>query len=442
MKVVYGNRRTGQNTQMLSLKYRKAELLPKLDINLMASYSQSMRWVTDTIPDKYNWLGTVTGSWSHNAPSGEGGRATMAENNEQTIATRFNAVYRLHPQHRFSANYLFNGFVRDVDDPMLPQAERDFQDTRYLSKQVLGITYENSFLNDRLKGTVFAKQYYQWVMLRDPLKQNNELTYIDIDRGLGHTGYGAALSFRLLDEFMLQASVEEAIRMPEDRELLGNTSEDIDPNYDLEPEKSLNVNLGFLLGPLRRGSHELTADVNVFTREIRDMITRGEEKESSPTYGYVNLEKVTSRGFDAEVAYRYKDKLTMSYNAALFKALFVSPGYSYTGDPLRNAPFFSMNGILEYHIHGLFQKHARLTLNYNYSYVHEFYYRWKSLGGYGKWMIPAQNVHDLGIVYTFPNRRLAISMNAKNLFDATVYDNWAQQKPGRTIYAKLSYRFY
>ena len=53
MEIVYGNRRTGQQTKMASLKYDKNDfLLDNLDVHTVASYTQQPL-VVDTIPDIY-----------------------------------------------------------------------------------------------------------------------------------------------------------------------------------------------------------------------------------------------------------------------------------------------------------------------------------------------------------------------------------------------------
>ncbi len=77
-------------------------------------------------------------------------------------------------------------------------------------------------------------------------------------------------------------------------------------------------------------------------------------------------------------------------------------------------------------------------MNYNFGYVHEFFRNWESLGGTGKAVIPTQMIHDLGLIYSFPNEKVTLSVNGKNLLNAQAFDNWALQKPGRAVYAKVS----
>ena len=116
--------------------------------------------------------------------------------------------------------------------------------------------------------------------------------------------------------------------------------------------------------------------------------------------------------------------------------------YVYYRDRLRNAPYFTMNCNAEYVLPDVFRKNSRLSFVYNFGYVHEFFKNWESLGGAGKAIIPTQHVHDLGLVYTFPENKITWSFNVKNIFDEQIFDNWALQKPGRAFYGKISYRIF
>ncbi|MDD3195597.1 MAG: TonB-dependent receptor [Paludibacter sp.] len=453
MEVVYGNRRTGQNTKMLNLRYDKRAIGDKLDVNAFVSVTEANRWVTDTVPHIYNWLGNrlwndrTNDYYSWNVGGGEAGKATLATNVERTLAGRANASYRLSNNHRLSANYLLNRFTRDVVDPLLPAAEQELTETRYMTKQILGLTYDTYWLSEKLKTSVFWKFYHQQVSLSDPVKINNVLTAQAVDKSNTNNGYGMALSYTFRPDWLLLASFEKAVRLPESSELLGNTSDNVDAAYNLNPESAYNFNLGVQSGPFEWGEHVLRSDVNFFFRDIRDMIMRGAESTSTGTYSFENLGQILSRGFDLEMNYNYRKKLSVNFNLSLFNARYNlrydahGKEYSYYGDRLRNAPYFTSNTYAEYDFGSVIQKNSSLRLNYNFAYIHRFFRNWESIGGAGKAVIPTQMIHDVGLLYSFPNERLSVSVNGKNLLNAQAFDNWALQKPGRAVYAKLSYTF-
>ena len=451
MQVVYGNRRTGQSTRMLNMRYEKRRILKRIDINGFMSYTQGQRWVTDTIPHIYNWLGNRLWNenkndyFSWNVGGGEAGKATLANNTENTFAARANASVEIVKHHRLNINYLINNFTRDISDPLLPLAEQQLTDTRFMRKQITGLAYDAHFFNKKLKSSLFYKYYNQTVSLKDPVRVNNVLSHVEIDKTVENNGYGAAFSYHINKKFLVLSSFEKAIRLPENTELLGNTSDNVVATYDLSPESSYNFNVGLNVGPFEKNNHMFRSDINLFYRNIRDMIMRGAENSATGNYGFENIGQILSRGFDLELGYEYNRKLMASFNLSLFNARYNlqydSHGieYSYYGDRLRNAPYFTSNTNVEYDFGAVFQKKSKLKLNYNFAYVHKFFRNWESIGGAGKATIPTQMIHDVGATYSFPDEKLTFSVNAKNLFDAQAFDNWALQKPGRAIYAKLTY---
>lgn len=454
MQVVYGNRRTGQSTRMLNMRYEKRRILKRIDINGLMSYTQGQRWVTDTIPHIYNWLGNRLWNenkndyFSWNVGGGEAGKATLANNTENTFAARANASVEIVKHHRLNINYLINNFTRDISDPLLPLAEQQLTDTRFMRKQITGLAYDAHFFNKKLKSSLFYKYYNQTVSLKDPVRVNNVLSHVEIDKTVENNGYGAAFSYHMNKKFLVLSSFEKAIRLPENTELLGNTSDNVVATYDLSPESSYNFNIGLNVGPFEKNNHMFRSDINLFYRNIRDMIMRGAENSATGNYGFENIGQILSRGFDLELGYEYNRKLMASFNLSLFNARYNlqydSHGieYSYYGDRLRNAPYFTSNTNVEYDFGAVFQKKSKLKLNYNFAYVHKFFRNWESIGGAGKATIPTQMIHDVGATYSFPDEKLTFSVNAKNLFDAQAFDNWALQKPGRAIYAKLTYRIF
>ncbi len=453
MAVVYGNRNSGQNTQMLNLKYDKRNLLPGLDVNAFTSWSNGERTVTDTINHRYNWTGNVYRknngdpiTWS---TTGEAGDATLARNKEQMLASRANLSYEFLPGQRIGAHYLFNRFTRDIDDPMLSQAERELTDTRRMSKNVAGVSIESKSFEDRLKLSAFYKYYHQRASLTDPEKVDGVYIGRKYSLSANASGYGGAVSFALFRQLTLQLSGEKALRLPDEKELLGNTTENIDPSYSLKPEESTNLNLGVLVGPFRSNGHRIGLDVNLYDRDIRNMISRSVSNSlTAETYAYENLGKVKSKGVDAEVNYGFRDMLNVSANLSVFNARFnlrydeYGTEYAYYGDRLRNAPYFTSNLNAEYNRKNLFQKGSRLTIGYNLGYVHEFFRNWESLGGTGKITIPSQWVHDIGVSYSFFDHKITASFDIRNVFNEQVFDNWALQKAGRAFYGKIIYRIF
>lgn len=459
MNRVYGSRQTQSNSRLASIQYKKNNLLIKgLNFNTFTTYSLTYRNIIDTDNRVFNWLGKVIKDYKGedllNPPGqGEAGNATMAENTEQNLSNRTNFHYHFNENHKLALNYFYDRFTRKIDDPLLPTLVRNALDTRKYQKQIIAANYESMFFSQRLKTNIFYKIYNQKVALtevryaRHPTAGYSIHTQVH-NRVIDHSGYGFTLSYRLFPKIVFIASAEKAYRLPGITELLGNTSEMVNANYSLLPEHSQNLNIGLNLGNFQHNKHTLSVETNFFIRDIRDLIIQNVPRETDNSFTYTNLGKILSKGIDFELQYDWGKKLFLtsnfSYNEARFNLEFDPFGvrYFYYKSRLRNQPYLTSNTNLEYVFDNLFQKKSRLTVNYNFGYTHQFYLNWENLGSANKITIPAQPLHDVALTYAFPNRKITLALNAKNLFDTQVFDNFALQKPGRAFYGKLTYSLF
>lgn len=457
MQVVYGNRNTHSKNRMANIKYQKRNILPNIDINTYTTFSKDERHVTDTISLIYNWLGDVPlradgtpARW--NRGGGEAGAATSATNYENTIANRSNLRYQITPNQHIGASYFINYFSRKIDDTKLPQQAREALDKRKYQKQILGINYENSLLNGRLRTNIFYKIYSQRVRLTEVTSRlANSIWNTEIkkhDRSINDKGYGITSSFAISPIMMVQLSAERAIRLPGSTELLGNTSENITPGYTLIPENSRNLNLGLIIGEIQHHQHFLNIEINLFLRDIRDMIVQAAPKNTDDFYNFENLGKVISKGIDADIKYSLQNNLywntTLSYIDARFNLEYNEQGIKYLQyrSRLRNLPYFTCNSNIEYNFREIIQKNSRLTANYNLAYTRQFFRDWENFGSANKVTIPTQVVHDIACTYQFPGQKISLSFNAKNIFNRQVFDNYALQKPGRAFFGKITYTIF
>lgn len=452
METVYGNRNTSQSTQMAKLSYQKQNLLVNgLSATIFASYSHINRMVIDTVPYIYNWLGKkvdynndgIAEKWASGA---EAGSPTLAKNPENRWAGRANLAYHFWQNHTINLNYIFSSFSRKPNDPMKPEAEQLLQDTRNLEKTVLGLTLESSWLNNRLTTSLFAKSYHQTVSLKEPINKSGQITQSQYSKTTQDKGFGYAISYQIFSKLTLLTSAEKTIRLPGHTELFGNDAENINSAYQLKPEQSNNANLGFYLGKIILGNHSFSNRTNFFYRNTKDMIRQAIASQHAETYAFENQESILSTGFDTEFNYNYKKSWVATFNAAAVNARFNKKRdqhgakYIYYGDKLRNEPYFTMNGNISHTTNRLTPNKGTTTFVYNWNYVHQFFRDWASIGGANKAIIPTQSTHDIGVTHQFKNNKIAISFDAKNIFDQQTFDNWALQKPGRAFFIKLNYK--
>ncbi len=453
MEVVYGNRRSEQDSYVANLNYSKSDVIGRLGVKAYLSYSMTDRLVIDTCATKYSWQGVpvvnTDGSiveWNNGG--GEAGEATLERNIEHNMMSRINLTYDLDRarNHTLSVNSAYTKFSRDVDDPLLSTLEQQLTETRYIDKLTASVSYDVKLLDSKLKGSAFYKFFKQSATLTDPKTVNGEIVGVDYSNSTANSGYGGAASYAIHPKLILTFSGEKAIRLPGFTELLGDAANGVESAYDLEPEKSTNFNLGVMVGALRFGKSDLNLEANLFYRNVYDMIERGEINTTDDTYGYENIGQIRSTGADANLRYGYSNRFnlsgTVSYANAVFNLQYDENGNEYAqyGDKLRNQPYLTSYADAGYHFYDLFQKGSRLSITYAMNYTHEFFKNWESFGSVNKATIPTQLTHDIGLMYTFMEGKLTLAVDAKNILNEQVFDNYALQKPGRMIYGKITFK--
>jgi outer membrane receptor protein involved in Fe transport len=451
MQVVYGDRNSKRKSEVFTLKYNKADFLLKgLTFKVDASYSFLEWQVIDTVGIMYDWAGPVRypdGSYVRYTSGAESGNAkTVAKNNDEALMARGSLSYRIHENHTIFANLLYNDFQRKVSDKYQPEALQKLRNTRDLQKNVMAFTYENLGFSGKLRTNLFYKHYFQKVTANEPHYDTTEKQYKinTTDRKVDHGSYGFTLSFALLTDLYLLGSAERALRLPSADELFGNGSDNSLQAIGLKPERSWNVNVGFSYH-YQLKEHSFGINSSVYFRDTEDMIRESIQEGRNEYTQAENLEAVLTKGFDAELTYHYADKLNVRFNVSKFDVLF-NTKYNEQGHPynyyrmqIRNEPSFKYNGQATYFLKNLFMKDSYSSIYFNINHVNGFYRNWSNVGSKNRDYIQAQYPVDLGLTYTFPKNKFALSFDIKNIFDEQIFDNYGLQKPGRAFYAKITY---
>lgn len=452
MRVVYGDRHNRRESDVFTLDYSKSDfLVDGLSLKIDGSYSLLHRQVIDTVGIQYDWRGPIKkdGEYIYYMYAGEvgaeaGGMKTAAIDKDYATMLRGSLSYRVNENHSLFANYMFNDFRREVSDEYQPAALQALVNTRDLQKNFLAFTYENLAFSGRLRTNLFYKHYFQTVVANEPKLEGNNYIVDQFQKKINHNGFGATFSFAVTPDLFILASAEKALRLPSANELFGNGSDNSSPALSLRPESSLNANLGFNYSFRLNSLHSFNLNSSVYLRDTRDMIRQTLNGQYSFTYAE-NLESVFTRGVDAEVAYNYANKLDIRFNISKFDVLF-NTQYDAKGAPynfyrmqIKNEPSLKFNGQVAYHFRDLLHRGSKTSLHGNISYVNGFFRNWANVGSRNRDYIPEQYPVDIGVTHTFPKNRWVLSFDAKNLLDQQVFDNFGLQKPGRALYAKITY---
>src|SRR5690606_18336233 len=112
------------------------------------------------------------------------------------------------------------------------------------------------------------------------------------------------------------------------------------PNFDLEPERSFNVNFSY-----RYQAPRLSAEIGTFYRNTKGMILL--IPVQPPSAQYQNLDSIRGYGVDIDLNYRVGQVLQLNANATWQDNRMVDIGEGLhqwiEGTRLRNTPYFFAN---------------------------------------------------------------------------------------------------
>ncbi|NLR89854.1 TonB-dependent receptor [Flammeovirga agarivorans] len=409
--------------------YHKKDLFTQgLNVNSYFVYVDSEENSVDVSPNRYDWFGNYEADV--HPTTGEMGRKSDFTLNQKNLLGNVNGEYVLTNNHSVAVNYSLNKLTLQGADKHQPQNNTQFSNPNDVLKQVVGASYTYSAFNDKLSTIVFGKQYFYKLFAVQSNYQGTESSDFNYDNDA--LGYGLAATYKLRT-IQFKASYEKAYRFPESYELFGDGLNVI-PNQELLPEESDNLNLGLRWStPPRR--NRIQAELNGFVRNTKNYIRF--EPRMNRSY-YVNDPKVLAQGIDLTVNYLFNNVFNLSLAGTYLNLRNNDPESAVYKDRLPNEPYLFSNLTMSYK--QVLPSDQTLTFTTISRYVHDFYLAWPSLAASeSKSVIPSQLTHNIDVTYTLKDGRYNLSLLCTNIFDAKVYDNLNQQKPGRAFSIKARY---
>lgn len=435
---VYGMAERNGSAYNVSARYRKKDFLLKgLQMHSFLSHTWDHSLTVDTAYRVYDWNGDYIES-SRNEITGR--ERSLRHYKRPTTMFRSNWDYRIGPQHALNVNYLLNRTGNDRYD----EVDSSFEPSNdVVCKHIIGLSYQQQLLQDRMENTFFVKDYINHLNIR----QTDLYWQTGSDKMKGEStgnywGYGVGSRMKFVEPLALKASYEHSVRLPLARELLGNGST-IYANTALNPEKSDNVNLG-VFGTWHPGrGHTVYYEVNGFMRFVDDYI-QAVVAEKEGMMQYQNVPAVHIKGLEGEVRYSWKRNLqcmaNISWQDARDQRQYKEDGKlsaTYL-NRVPNRPWLFGTAEVNYTFHDVCRKNSSLRLETSYQWVHWYYLTWEAYGSKeSKAQIPAQHVVNAGVTYSLENGKYNVSVNCDNLFDRLVYDHYKLQKPGRSFFLKF-----
>lgn len=450
MTDVYGAITLDQQSLIPSLRYRKAWFDGKLKIDQFLSYNKITKKRVDTLRGRYDWRGNFTPN-PHRI--GESPQPSDSQVNYDNFTSRTNLSYDLGAQHELEGNLVLARSKRKGRDPLGIRFKDTDIDVLSLpatyQKWIAGLGWNYTLLDEKLTNSLTGKLYNYRSKGVDGFQA--VATELDKIQGTNGTSYGFSegLKYEINTENLMRLSAEYAHRLPDQDELFGDSDTRV-PNFDLNPERSMNLNLNYRL---QKPTYQI--ETGLYYRQTKGMILL--VPIQSPYAQYQNLEDVRGMGFDIDI------------NAKIWRFLSFQGNLTYLDnrmygitDPvdkwknksrLRNTPFFFYNLGLNAEFKEVFGSGDFLNLYAHYNFVREFYLNFipkdKEPDGFlGLWgnskvdvttKIPDQHLLSLGIHYKLGKLPLHIGAEVKNITNANLYDFYRVQKAGRSFQLKISY---
>ncbi len=435
-----------------SIKYKKYFFDNHLSINQFLVYSRLNFELFDKAKDVfYDWNGNAHPTHS----SSEMGSLLLKDgymgNELEQFISRTNLNYLLNDNFQLESNTVFSNYNRQSNlDELNPDG------TTY-NKLITSFALNSQFFDRKLESNTQAKYLYSHLSGRYESSDNPMESAADQAK-IEKTGVSLsqALKYNFNDKNYVRLSYENTYRLPEQQELFGDNSF-IVANYNLVPERSKNINLGYT-----RVGKKYSFEINTYYRDTKDLIRLKDLNQYQATY--LNLDHVRGLGVEFEVNYEPIEDLfltgNLTWNDFRLESSKDNPRLNqhYKNARVSNMPFYYANVSASYNLKNLLNLTTDFSFFWDYSYVHQYYLdfiekQFEPDGFLGLWgtskintsrIIPVQHLNNIGIVYVRDlkeNQSVAFSAELKNIFDEEIYNEFKMQSPGRNFRLKVTYSF-
>ncbi|HLV91474.1 MAG TPA: TonB-dependent receptor [Aequorivita sp.] len=434
-----------------SIKYKNHFFKNKLSLNQFLVYSNIDFEIFDKAKNvHYDWKGVAHTTNS----SSEMGNMILENgylhNNFEQITSRTNLNYLVNNYFQIENNTVYSHYNRtsNINDLNLDGTTYDKLITNFaLNAQFFDQKLESNTQFKYLLGN-FSGQYNA---------SDNPLEDDIVSKKVKSSGlsFSQALKYNINDRSYLRVSYENTYRLPEQQELFGDNNF-IVANYELTPEESKNLNLGYTFY-----KEDYGFEINTYYRDTKNLIRLKDLNQYQATH--LNLDNVRGLGVELQANYQPIKNLLLSGNLTWNDFRLQSSKDKYLNNQhfkdarIANMPFYFGNLSAAYNLKDILKLTSDFSFFWDYSYVHQYYLDYIEkqfepdglLGLYGtskintSRIIPNQHTHNIGFIYVrdFEKQSVSLSGELKNAFNEDVYNEFKMQSPGRHFRIKITYSF-
>lgn len=413
-----------------TLEYHKNAFADKLKLKLYGEYASINRKITDTSSRKYTWFRTF--QVRRNPSIGETwtNKTQLAFDDVRHLFNT-SAVYKLHDNHKLSANYTKNYLERSGEDP-IRDAASPFENPNAIDKHTVGASYTVTALQKHLSTVVLGKGFFVNTasVLEDVFTSNPEERLTNLNSSFNAFGYGIASTYKVTKQLRVKASFEKTIRIPESYEFFGDGLNLI-ANPELAPEESKNLNIGVLYN-ISMPHLKIKFDANYFNRDAKNFLflrVLGNRAQ------YINRTQIESNGIEGEITINPYKRLRVNANIT-----YLNIQDAEINERVANIPYLYGNFSTGYTFK-MFKAQNNLYANWHTFYTKSFPFESFTNGEEdARRFIPEQLSHNIQLGYTLHGGKYNFAVLASNITNARLFDNLTVQKPGRAFYFKIRYQ--
>ncbi|NLR92284.1 TonB-dependent receptor [Flammeovirga agarivorans] len=440
-----GEAERGLATFSERIDYRKKFFNNRLELRYFGVFSQTTDYTYDSTMAKYNWKGELF-STGNGKGSELASRATLREGENFGTAHRVNVKYELSESLTFKGSNFFRYSEIKGNDPAGVRLDigGNIIDPNTIpsniKQNIFGAELAKTFFNKKITLVGFFKNYTYHAKSIDILADNvSELPIREVNEDF--QGYGLALKYKLLKNFLVRGSYEKAARIPTEREIFGDYGV-ILPNYQLKPERSNNFNLGLQFNKRFNVDKKLILQAEGFIRNREDLIRLDDYGPENAIF--VNESKVD--GYGIELSTTVVPVKNLSFNINFTKQTNKIQSTSLNQNAIQDAelpniPTLFYNINTNYRIENILVKSLNLNLFANYIYTGEY-----SINevrdietANPDFIIPAQHLVNTGLTVEPAVERLSVNFTVRNALNRLIYDNFRVPRPGINYALKVSY---
>jgi outer membrane cobalamin receptor len=433
-----------EDNNQLSFRYSKHGLIDeKLDLDAFILLNNTNTVFTDTSSRTFQWDGSILVQRPKTSQTGEFENKQIYKTRQRDMTQRYNIAYHLTKTQTVTLNLISSNTEWNNTDAGKVEGTSVEDNSSAYSKLIIGLGHDLKIWDDKFQSTAFVKYYRMNASVDSAARWRGG--YFDrapLESERSFTGAGIGVSYAFSSNFRAKASAEYACRLPTVYELLGDGISTV-ANVSLQPELSMNYNIGFTSKLLDRNSFSITVNAAGFYRQAENFIraTTGVRRST-----FINFDAALVQGIESEVKVAIAKKLGVRVNATYQQVL---DDNEYVGGSLKNysyriqlpnTPSLFGNVDIEYRINGFITEQFSLVPYYNLLYVRKFYLGYENIArGDLKYTIPMQFVQDVGFTISEIDDSYSVSFECSNVTDSLAFDNFRLQKPGRAFNIKLTY---